>query len=182
MRSDGDRDTRKPKRGKAKTPTVTATPALVPQPGGRGALYQGGVPGNRGGVGRPPSAIRAHCRGSFSDRIAVLEAIADGDATETVRVPLVVLLAHAACPKCGEGLKVTGDDPDLRIEVKRSAQATDRIAAVDKLGKYGLDARTQMSVDDVRERLRATVGLIREAVPTDEADRLLERIRPLWAV
>ncbi len=42
-----------------------------------GALRGGGKPGNRGGTGRPPSVIRERCRGSFEDRIAVLEEIAD---------------------------------------------------------------------------------------------------------
>jgi len=51
-------------------------PALVPQPHG-GAIYGGGVPGHRGGPGRPPSALRERLRGSFEQRIAVLENIAD---------------------------------------------------------------------------------------------------------
>jgi hypothetical protein len=34
-----------------------AMPPLIPQPGGRGALYAHGVPGNRGG-GRPASKLR----------------------------------------------------------------------------------------------------------------------------
>ena len=33
-------------------------PALTPRPDGRGALLTGGVPGHRGGSGRPPSAVR----------------------------------------------------------------------------------------------------------------------------
>lgn len=53
-------------------------PALVPQSHG-GAIYRGGVPGHRGGPGRPPSALRERLRGSFEQRIAVLEDIADDD-------------------------------------------------------------------------------------------------------
>ncbi len=51
-------------------------PVLRPQPHG-GALFHGGVPGHRGGTGRPPSAIRERCRGGFDRRIRVLEEIAD---------------------------------------------------------------------------------------------------------
>ena len=34
-----------------------STPALIPQPNGRGALLSGGMPGNKGG-GRTPDAVR----------------------------------------------------------------------------------------------------------------------------
>ena len=51
------------------------TGQLVPQAHG-GALRRGGT--NRGGPGRPPSAIREQLRGSFEQRIRVLEDIADG--------------------------------------------------------------------------------------------------------
>src|SRR5438093_8534927 len=51
-------------------------PALVDQQHG-GAIYAGGVPGHRGGPGRPPSALRERLRGSFEDRVNVLEGIAD---------------------------------------------------------------------------------------------------------
>ena len=60
----------------AKTPATNPKPELLPQRHG-GALRGGGKPGNRGGTGRPPSVIRERCRGSFEDRIVVLEEIAD---------------------------------------------------------------------------------------------------------
>ena len=50
-------------------------PELVPQPHG-GAIYRGGVPGNRGGGSRP-SAVRRLARKAFARRIPILEAIAD---------------------------------------------------------------------------------------------------------
>jgi hypothetical protein len=40
-------------------------PALVPNRDGRGALLSGGVPGNRGGTGRPPNALREEMRGDL---------------------------------------------------------------------------------------------------------------------
>ncbi len=106
-----------------------------------GGLLRSGNPGNVGGTGRPASLVRLRCRGSFDQRIPVLESIADD----------------------------------------RAASASDRIAAVDKLGKYGLDARTQMGIDEVRERVRATLGIIREELGPQVAERIVERIRSQWA-
>lgn len=51
---------------------------LIPQEHG-GALLPGGQPGQTPGTGRPPSAIRERCRGSFAERIPILEEIADDD-------------------------------------------------------------------------------------------------------
>ena len=48
---------------------------LVPQQHG-GALRVGN-PGNRGGPGRPRSALRERLRGSLDERVGVLEEIAD---------------------------------------------------------------------------------------------------------
>ena len=67
-----------------KTALKTARPALVASshPNG-GMLFTGGVPGNRGGTGRPPSVLRERLRGSFADRVNVLEEIADDPAMQT---------------------------------------------------------------------------------------------------
>jgi hypothetical protein len=43
----------------------------------------GGVPGHRGGSGRPPSLIRERCRGAFARRVKVLEEIADDPTVPT---------------------------------------------------------------------------------------------------
>ena len=43
-----------------------AKPELIPQPGGRGALYAGGVPGHDGsGTGRPKDSVREAFRGDI---------------------------------------------------------------------------------------------------------------------
>ena len=75
-----------------KTPTKTAIP--VPRPNGRGALLPGGMPGNAGGPGRPPSELRERLRGSFADRLAILEEIADdADTSPSDRIRAIDLLA-----------------------------------------------------------------------------------------
>ena len=58
-----------------------------------GTLLAGGMPGNKGG-GRPPSAIRERCRGSFAERIPILEEIADDvDLRPQDRVKAIDVLA-----------------------------------------------------------------------------------------
>lgn len=55
---------------------------MVPKHG-RGALLTGGKPGNRGGPGRPPSAIRKRCQDSFEERIPILEGFVDDENEKT---------------------------------------------------------------------------------------------------
>lgn len=49
---------------------------IVPGRNG-GTLLPGGLPGNRGGLGKPKSEIRARLAASFEERIPILEGIAD---------------------------------------------------------------------------------------------------------
>ena len=67
---------------------------LVVPEHGRGALRTGGTPGNRGGSGRPPSAIREAARLAFSERLHVLTDIADDDETRPIdRIRAIDLLS-----------------------------------------------------------------------------------------
>ncbi len=93
-----------------------------------GALKSGGTPGNKGGTGRPPSAIREHCRGSFAERVAILEAIADG-----------------------EPLPMTKIDGDETITIQVSAAIRERTQAIDMLGKYGGVDKLALTVDEQPE-------------------------------
>lgn len=69
------------------------SPGLVVQPHG-GAIHVGGVPGNRGGSGRPPSAIRKSALDSLDKRLAVAEQIADDEkAKGSDRIAALRLLA-----------------------------------------------------------------------------------------
>lgn len=79
-------------------------------------------------------------RGSFDERIAILEAIAD--------------------------------DPD--------ASKSDRIKAIDMLGKYGLGAAQELTTEQVRERLAATVDMIRDRLSEDDALPILQELRQIW--
>lgn len=114
--------------------------ALVPQKHG-GALLAGGVPGNAGGPGAPPSVLRARLRGSFAERVAILEGIADDE----------------------------------------EAVARDRIRAVAVLAAYGLGQARELNTETVRERLAATLEVIRSELPESDAVRVIGRLREVWA-
>lgn len=49
------------------------------------------------------------------------------------------------------------------------------------LGRYGLGSTRELSVEDVRERLTATVAAIRAMVPPPHAENLLTRLRGVWS-
>ena len=109
---------------------------LVVPKHGRGALLTGGKPGNRGGPGRPPSAIREAAQQGFYEGLPILAAIRDSEDEKT----------------------------------------SDRIRAVEVMGKYG-------SVD----KIALTVEEQPEGVPSPEELRerkalLLERIQRIKRV
>jgi microsomal dipeptidase-like Zn-dependent dipeptidase len=104
---------------------------LVKQEHG-GALNTGGTPGNKGNpnsIGILPSAIREYCRGSFAQRVPILEAIADGEVMERILI----------------------DGADKEIEATRSAKVTDRIKAIETLAKYGGVDKIALTVDEQPE-------------------------------
>lgn len=144
--------------GNGKKPAVAEMRA-----GPRGGLLRVGNPGNKGGTGQPPSAIRQRCRGSFYDRIRILEDIADG------AVPLT-----RKCPKCGHKPPKDESSPE-------AAGAGDRIRAIDLLGHYGLEVDKGVSAADVRQRLGRTIDIIRESLEPEKALELLDALRPVWA-
>lgn len=92
---------------------VGAVGALVIPGKNGGRLRNGGT--NKGGPGRPTSALREKLRGSFKRRVKILEEIADGDAVQIVK-------------------DAQGHETDMRV----SAPIADRLKALDLLAKYGL--------------------------------------------
>lgn len=170
----------KKKTGKKKTPAKTPV-GIRPQEHG-GALRSGGT--NKGGTGRPPSVIRESLRGSFADRVAVIESIADGAPIQHIRVPLIAVLPHVVCPNCGEQ-EMHANDPSslltVEFEALASASPRDRLAALDLQAKYGLGALKEVSVENVRERVGQTLDVIRTSLPTEQAVALVNALRPIWA-
>lgn len=155
--------------------------SLVRQPHG-GAIHQGAPANPVAGSGRPPSAIREHLRGTFADRIQILEKIADGEVIQKTHVPLLKLLPHARCPKCGGGLKLAEgidaiDAMSINIEATVSALPKDRLAALKIAAEFGLTDDMQ----DVLERLRKQVSLI-SSKPAWGSNELLAALNDqVWA-
>ena len=81
---------------KSPTKSPTEPGALLVPSHGNGKLRHGSRRGtNRGGTGRPPSAIRERLQGSFDERIETLEAIADSPAESAAdRIRAIDLLAR----------------------------------------------------------------------------------------
>jgi hypothetical protein len=62
-----------------------------------------------------------------------------------------------------------------------AAPARDRIRAVDTLARYGLGpASDPLVVEDVRERLRLTIAVIRQELPSELANTVLDALRTIW--
>jgi len=64
------------------------------------------------------------------------------------------------------------DDPSLA--------PSERLRALDLLGRYGLGTTRELSVEDVKERLAATVALVRTTVPAPHCEALLGKLRGVW--
>lgn len=183
--------TARAKEGVSKQPLtakVTAKPglALIPQPDGRGALLSGGMPGNRGGIGKPKSLVRQRCRDSFDERIPVLEKIVDGVPIEHVQIPLAAVVGLLTCPKgCGPMVPI---DPGMAltqtVDATKSARASDRIRAMEQLGKFGVGERTEqvhtLVSPDIRGRL-ARMGEVIRSRPNWPTAELVEALRPIWS-
>lgn len=98
-------------------------PELVPQAHG-GALYRGGVPGPHApGAGRPREAVRRAALLSYAERIPILEQIADGKPIQRIQM-------------------VNGGE---EVEAEVSAKPSDRIKAIEALGKAGLGEDTRIA-------------------------------------
>lgn len=90
-----------------------------------------GNPGNKGGTGRPPSAVRKACLLAFDKRIKVLEQIADD----------------------------------------KTQDAKTRIDAIEKLGKYGLGTKQEVTGEDggpMQSDVRIIVEVVEKVNEIDE--------------
>jgi hypothetical protein len=103
----------------ARKTTKLTTIAKRPQPNGRGALNAGGTPGNRGGTGRPPSIIRERLRGSFEQRVKILESIADDDeAPPSDRMKAIDILAKYGLGTTSTETDTEGNDAPRQIVIR----------------------------------------------------------------
>lgn len=56
----------------------------------------------------------------------------------------------------------------------------DRLRALDMLARYGLGTTREVSVEDVKDRLTATIAAVREVVPAPHAEQLIALLREVW--
>ncbi len=148
--------------------SAAKSPVLIPQPHG-GALLSGGKRGGTPGTGRPPSALRERLRGSFEDRIQILEEIADGEIT---------LRLTQKCEHCGK--EPSQPAPTVEEVLKIVPPITDRLRALDLMAKYGLGTTKELTIEHVRERLSGTIAVIQRSLPPEQANRILEQLREVW--
>lgn len=176
---------RKPRsKGLAKTAAETADrPTLIEQPHG-GALLAGGVPGNRGGTGRPRSEIRDALVESFDGQREFVNDVVKGKAMVKARWPLSACAKHLKCSDCG-GKRLTGDEPTdldvIEITVEVSPTVKERLLAVDMNAKYGIGTLKEVSLDAVRERMKETLKVIQMHTSVEQFAAIVREVRPLWA-
>lgn len=164
---------------KAKSSGKSTGRALIPQPHG-GALQPGAGGGTQPGAGRPPSVIRERLRGTFSERIAIIEEIADGKPVQHAQLPLAAIIPHVICANCGESQIAAKEPKDLLLltfDVQMSASPRDRLAAIDMTAKYGLGEKNEVTLvhPEVQERLARQAQII-ASQPTWESNALMDRL------
>lgn len=162
-------------------------PALIPQANGRGALYAGGVKGNRGGPGATPSRIRAALRKDFvRESRPLLRAIQRGDYVHKMKLPLAVILEHALCPECDGRMEAReGARGDLELDVMASAPIKERRLAAEAIARFGLgEANQQTTVHpEVVGRIQGTVQAIQDypGLTQEQREGLLDAVEAVWA-
>jgi hypothetical protein len=140
-----------------------AAPSKLAQPHG-GALNSGGPPGNRGGVGRPPSEIRRQAREIFAARLPVLEQIAEGR---------IVVPVRERCPSCGH--EPTRIDEKEREQIIECAVRPDELVRAMEALARGMAGN--IAVDDIKARLIAQVRAMRDwGAENGTAPALIERL------
>lgn len=84
-----------------------SVPPKIPQPNG-GALYAGGVPGNKGGTGRPPNLARYKAGEALVDGVDRMKQLMYGAKEESNQIRAFEALAKLLPA-------LTGEDPDNPI-------------------------------------------------------------------
>ena len=138
--------------------------------------------GNVISPGRMRLETREMCRAAFHGRLEKIEAIADGEPVIIAEVPLGEFLKHAECPECGEKLRLRkGQKKKVRLQAVTSASISDRLRALDTLGKYGLGTQSTETegtvTDEDVEELVAGLALASEPFLREDD---LKRFADAW--
>ncbi len=131
--------------------------------------------------GIAPGRIREALRSSYVKNLPFLaEVIAGHVVTRVVYVP-AQLAQYVECANCGEySVGAKGKLDAVEIELPSSATIKERLLALEHQAKYGLGQLREVSVDDVRGKLLATIQAIRATLPEKQAVEVLAAIEPIW--
>lgn len=127
-------------------------PVKVPQAHG-GALYRGGVKGNRGN--RLRKELTTAALHMVADRMPVLGSIADGVVVEWTEVD------------------------GVRVPMLASPTPRERTQAMSLLWDIANSAK-KVNMAEVRKRLTAQVEVIRRTLPREQADAVLVALAEVW--
>lgn len=163
----------KPRRGsKTVGAGVRATagdrPPLVPHPNANGGqLYAGGVPGNRGGPGRPKNEVREALLDGFDEHgVALLVNTMRGEVPYAFR---------GRCSECGQESK--GDPIEA---VLSHLDVNERLRAAEIGAKYALGTQKDVTIHDAKTRVEETRTLLRSALPADLYKKLAPELAAIW--
>ena len=119
--------------------TKLAKPDLIPQPGGRGALYAGGVLGHDGSnAGRSPSEIKQALRSIAEESLPQIREFALGLRKQVVSKEVTV-----TCPECDHEVSAK-----IEVEVVGPPKDSDQARVWDTVLKYSLDVKVDKSLVD----------------------------------
>ncbi len=139
--------------------SVNNSVAVQWQPGLNGGRLLAGNPGNKGGTGRPKSSIRAIAKKALRQRIGHLSAFADGVA--------VSLVEDDTDPK----------KPGQKL-VTHAVKVETRVKALEVLAKIAGD--NTVSMGEVKARLKRQVEVIRQTLPPEQANAVLDALAAVW--
>ena len=110
--------------GNGKSPTKSPPRGeLITPRHGNGRIRRGSLPGNTPGTGRPPSIIRERLRGSFEQRVKILESIADDEeAPPSERMKAIDILAKYGLGTTNTETDTEGNDAPRQIIIREYAE------------------------------------------------------------
>lgn len=138
-------------------------PPVVPR-----KLLPGTAAAARGNGGAPSNVLRERLRGSFRERVPIVEQIADRIGWKRLR--------HR-CEHCGREPSDAADTEEIILE---APTITETLRALELMARYGLGTIRGMSEDDVRTRLASTIDAIEQELEAAVAQRVLRRIAESW--
>lgn len=135
---------------------------LVVPSHGVGRIWRGRCAHPVAGPGRTASALRQQFTKSLAERKPLLEEFADAR-----------LKLRTRCEKCGHTPEPTAVDP-------QQPQHSDRLRALDLMGKYGPGTTSTVNLDDVTGRLEEQYRVLMEELEPKVFETVSARLAEVW--